>query len=63
MSWEWPQLQAKKGKRSGEIRRASVSERDRFICELRQKGLTQQAIGDRVGLTQQEISYILKRDA
>lgn len=57
-----PKKQAARGRRSGEARRKRTAERDEEIIRLKTAGLREAQIADLVGLTQQAVNYIARRD-
>ena len=54
-------LQAARGKKSAQARRAKTADRDAAIQVAYAQGQTQQAIADRHGITQQAVALVLRR--
>lgn len=44
-------------------RRTRLEKRREVILQLRAKGLTYQAIGERLGITRQRVQFIVKRES
>ena len=54
--------QARRGRKSGKVRRAAVAGRDRAIANLYRQGNPQRRIAEIVGCSQTTVSYVLRRD-
>ena len=57
-----PQAQRRRGLKSGRIRRYRNRERDALILELAQEVRSQRAVARIVGVSQQTVSYVVRRD-
>ncbi len=69
-TWTWaggglidhsPVAQHRRGVKSGKVRRARTTKRDAGIFADRAAGMTQRQIADRRGVSQQTVSYVLRR--